>query len=144
MSALLAYDSKKVSWDKSSLVEAQHDDFVCKLQTYLTSCLQLFVSGQLPSLIFADSLGLFICQLVSPFARFPVVNSSCLLCQRQTTKKLLHYYKDMAVCALVVTPFVVTKVICIQAVHPQFFKLQNTLMDLQPGAFRERVKIELS
>lgn len=51
--------------------------------TYLTSSLQLFISGQGPSLVFADSLGLFISQLVSPFARFPVVNSSCLFCQRE-------------------------------------------------------------
>lgn len=40
---------------------------VSALETYLTSCLQLFMRGQLPPLVFADSLGLFICQLVSSF-----------------------------------------------------------------------------
>lgn len=52
----------------------------CVLETYLTSCLQLFIGGQLPSLVFADSFGFFICQLVSSFTWFPVVNSSCLFC----------------------------------------------------------------
>lgn len=37
------------------------------LETYLTSFLQLFIGGQLPSLVFADSFGLFISQLVSSF-----------------------------------------------------------------------------
>lgn len=59
------------------------------LQTNLTSCLQLFIGGQVPSLIFADSLGLFIRQLVSPFAWFPVVNSSCLFYQRERKQKRL-------------------------------------------------------
>ncbi len=96
------------------------DEFVRKLlQTYLTSRLQLVISGQRPSLVFADSLGLFICQLVSPFARFPVVNSSCLLCQTERQqKKLLPVSKakrEMIVSTFVVTLSVATTVICIQA-----------------------------
>lgn len=83
--------------------EAQHD--VCKLQTYLTSCLKLFIGGQLPSLIFADSLGLFICQLVSSFTWFPVVNPSSLFCQRETKK---CYHQSITVYAFVGTLSVAT------------------------------------
>lgn len=89
-----------LSLEKIWLAGALHvywcDEFVGELlQTYLTSCLQLFISCQRPSLVLADSLGLFICQLVSPFARFPVVNSSCLFCQRETTNKASEAWLTM-------------------------------------------------
>lgn len=59
----------------------------CEPQTYLTRCLQLLIRGQLSTLKFAKLLGLFIRQLVSPFARLPMVDTSCLLCRKKKEKK---------------------------------------------------------
>ena len=107
-------------WGKSACQELcmciDGDEFVGELrQTYLTSCLQLFISCQGPSLVLADSLGLFICQLVSPFAGFPVVNSSCLFCQRETAKKASEAW--LSVLVTVVTLSLAPTVICIQFTH---------------------------
>lgn len=75
-----------MSWERP-LAGGPHAEFVREPQTYLTRCLQLLIRGQLPTLKFAKLLGLFIRQLVSPFARLPVVNSSCLLCREKKKKK---------------------------------------------------------
>lgn len=72
--------SKRVDLETRRKSRPGKDLWRSEAQTYLTRRLQLFITGQLSTLEFAELLGLFVRQLVSPFARLPVVNSSCLLC----------------------------------------------------------------
>jgi len=53
--------------------------FVSVIQTNLSSSLQLIIRSKISPLKTAHSLGFLIRQLISSFARFAVVNSSCLL-----------------------------------------------------------------
>lgn len=57
--------------------------FVSVIQTNLSSSLQLIIRSKSPPLKFAHSHGFLIRQLISSFARFAVVNSSCLLCKNR-------------------------------------------------------------